>query len=162
MPLGGRRLHVEPCEREFDALLAVHLPTPNYRASNDRNRYVQDTTAASAVWIELPAGFDSTAHVALSVAGDSMAPVLNAADVALVNTRRPVPRSRIVVARHANGNHAAKLVTICGKRTLHLSSLDNEYASFMIGREAVVGVGVATLHEQPGSVTLPVITKVES
>lgn len=98
-------------------------------------------------WVELPAGTGAGAHIALTVAGDSMTPCLHSGDVILVNTRQPLTRDCIVVARRADNGYVVKYVTRCGRSTLELSSFNRNYAPFTIGRSpgAIIGVVVARL-----------------
>jgi SOS-response transcriptional repressor LexA len=98
-------------------------------------------------WVELPDAGRDRAHLALSVAGDSMTPHLHSGDVIVVDTRKPVTRDCIVVARRAEDGYVVKHVTRCGKQTLELSSFNSEYAPFTIERTpgAIVGVVVAKL-----------------
>lgn len=98
-------------------------------------------------WVELDRTAASGAHIALTVAGDSMTPSLHSGDVILVNTRKSVTRDCIVVARRAEDGYVVKHVTRCGKETLELSSFNSEYAPFTIERSpgSVVGVVVARL-----------------
>jgi SOS-response transcriptional repressor LexA len=98
-------------------------------------------------WIEMPAGYTSGEHLALTVAGDSMTPCLHGGDVILVNTHSTVTRDSIVVARRADDGYVVKHVTRCGRAELELSSFNPEYAPFVIerGQGVIVGVVVARL-----------------
>ncbi len=98
-------------------------------------------------WVELPRDVSGGDHLALTIAGDSMTPCLHSGDVILVDTRMPVTRDCIVVARRDEDGYVVKHVTRCGKATLELSSFNTEYAPFTIGRApgAIVGVVVAKL-----------------
>lgn len=103
-------------------------------------------------WVELPAGTGAGAHLALTVAGDSMTPYLHSGDVILVNTRQSVTRDCIVVARRADSGYVVKHVTRCSKAMLELSSFNSEYAPFTIDRVpgAIVGVVTARLVREGG------------
>lgn len=98
-------------------------------------------------WVELPTGFASAGNLALTVTGDSMTPCLESGDVILVNTRKPVTRDCIVVARRAEDGYVVKHVTRCGRGALELSSFNSAYEPFVIDRVpgSVVGVVVAKL-----------------
>lgn len=98
-------------------------------------------------WVELPTGFAGAGNLALTVTGDSMTPCLESGDVILVNTRKPVTRDCIVVARRADNGYVVKHVTRCGRAALELSSFNSAYEPFVIDRApgAVVGVVVAKL-----------------
>lgn len=100
-------------------------------------------------WVELPTGFGGAGagNLALTVTGDSMTPCLESGDVILVNTRKPVTRDCIVVARRAENGYVVKHVTRCGRAALELSSFNSAYEPFVIDRVqgAVVGVVVAKL-----------------
>jgi SOS-response transcriptional repressor LexA len=98
-------------------------------------------------WVELPTGFTGAGNLALTVTGDSMTPCLDSGDVILVNTKKPVTRDCIVVARRADDGYVVKHVTRCGRGALELSSFNSAYEPFVIERApgAVVGVVVAKL-----------------
>lgn len=103
-------------------------------------------------WVELPRDVAGRDHLALTVAGDSMTPCLHSGDVILVDTRMPVARDRIVVARRDEDGYVVKHVTRCGKTTLELSSFNAEYAPFTITRApgTIIGVVVAKLVSDGG------------
>lgn len=103
-------------------------------------------------WVELDRAAASGAHIALTIAGDSMTPSLHSGDVILVNTRKSVTRDCIVVARRTEHGYVVKHVTRCGKAMLELSSFNSEYAPFTIERSpgAIVGVVVAKLVRDAG------------
>lgn len=98
-------------------------------------------------WVELPAGIEHGAHVALTVSGDSMAPFLKSGDVILVDTRLRVRRDVIAVARRSDEGYVVKHVSRCTTRLLELSSLNPVYPPFTIARDpaAIIGVVVALL-----------------
>jgi SOS-response transcriptional repressor LexA len=98
-------------------------------------------------WVELPAGIEHGAHVALTVSGDSMAPFLKSGDVILVDTRLQVRRDVIAVARRSDEGYVVKHVSRCTGRLLELSSLNPAYPTFTIARDpaAIIGVVVALL-----------------
>jgi hypothetical protein len=100
-------------------------------------------------WVELPASDARGECLALTVAGDSMIPALHPGDVILVNTRMPVARDSIVVARRVDCGYVVKHVTRCGRRTIELSSFNLEYVPFVIDRTpgAIIGVVTALLRE---------------
>ena len=103
-------------------------------------------------WVELPTGFAGAGNLALTVTGDSMTPCLESGDVILVNTRKPVTRDCMVVARRAEDGYVVKHVTRCGRAELELSSFNNAYEPFVIERApgTVVGVVIAKLVRDGG------------
>ncbi|MGI8508417.1 MAG: S24 family peptidase [Gemmatimonadaceae bacterium] len=98
-------------------------------------------------WIELPKGIARGRYVALSVAGDSMTPYLNDGDTILIDTRTPVTRGAIVVARRPEDGYVVKYVSRLSRSTMELSSFNAEYKPFTIARDqnSVVGVVAARL-----------------
>jgi SOS-response transcriptional repressor LexA len=98
-------------------------------------------------WVELPDMTPGGAHLALTVAGDSMTPCLHSGDVILVNTRKAVTLDCIVVARRSENGYVVKHVTRCGKAEIELSSFNSEYSPFTIERSpgVIVGVVIARL-----------------
>lgn len=101
-------------------------------------------------WVELPAGIEHGAHVALTVSGDSMTPFLEPGDVILVDTHMQVRRDVVAVARRSDDGYVVKHVSRCTGGLLELSSLNPAYPPFTIARDpaAIIGVVVAVLtHE---------------
>lgn len=98
-------------------------------------------------WVELPAGVEHGAHVALTVSGDSMSPFLRSGDVILVDTRLRVRRDVIAVARRPDEGYVVKHVSRCTARELELSSFNPAYLPFTIARDpaTIMGVVVALL-----------------
>lgn len=101
-------------------------------------------------WIELPENIPDPLHgryIALALAGDSMTPYLQNGDTILVDTRAPVDRDTVVVARRPEDGYVVKYVSRLTRVTMELSSFNAEYAPFTIARDrnTVVGVVAARL-----------------
>lgn len=92
-------------------------------------------------WVVLPPELPRGRHIALTVSGDSMTPLLHAGDVILVRLGPAVVRGSVVVARHADDGYVIKRVGAVGGTTVELCSLNPEFPPIHIPRrdEAILG-----------------------
>lgn len=95
-------------------------------------------------WVELPRGRRGGHHVAVSVHGDSMVPVLLPHDVIVVRLGMPGRVGQIVVARVPEGGHVVKRVAAVGRRTIELESFNPGYSPFRIPSDPCLVLGVVT------------------
>ena len=73
-------------------------------------------------------------HVALTVTGESMEPLLHAGDTILVKLGVALRRGAIVVARRPDDGYVVKRVARVGPRVVELASLHAGYAAIRIPR----------------------------
>jgi len=103
-------------------------------------------------WVELPDDVPAGRYVALTVAGDSMTPLLDSGDVILVRLGADVRRETVVVARHPEDGYVVKRVARVTRTRVELASLNAAYPAISIAREArlIVGVVVGRARRQRG------------
>jgi phage repressor protein C with HTH and peptisase S24 domain len=96
-------------------------------------------------WLELPDDVPSARYVALRVAGDSMAPVLDEREVILIQLDTAPRVDDLVVARLPDQGHVVKRVASMKGSTMELASFNPEYESIFVAREPspVVGTVIA-------------------
>ena len=96
-------------------------------------------------WLELPDDVPSARYVALRVAGDSMAPVLDEREVILIQLDAAPRVDDLVVARLPDQGHVVKRVASMKGSTMELASFNPEYESIFVAREPspVVGTVIA-------------------
>lgn len=103
-------------------------------------------------WIVLPDNLPRGRFVALTVAGDSMEPLMHAGDVVLTEVGAPIRRDAIVVARRGDDGYVVKRVGNLAEREVELLSLNPEYPPMRVPREAGSVVGTVVMrwcaHEQ--------------
>ncbi|HLV26454.1 MAG TPA: S24 family peptidase [Gemmatimonadales bacterium] len=103
-------------------------------------------------WVRLPDDLPRGRFVALTVAGDSMEPLLHQGDVVLTEIGAPIRRDAIVVARRVDDGYVVKRVGEVAEREVELLSLNPEYPPMRIPREAGSVVGTVVMrwcsHEQ--------------
>ena len=85
-------------------------------------------------WIELPEHIQDGQHVALTVTGESMEPLLHAGDTILVKLGVALRRGAIVVARRPDDGYVVKRVARIGPRVVELTSLHAGYGAIRIPR----------------------------
>ena len=73
-------------------------------------------------------------HVALTVTGESMEPLLHAGDTILVKLGATLRRGAIVVARRPDDGYVVKRVSRIGRRVVELASLHAGYGAVRIPR----------------------------
>jgi SOS-response transcriptional repressor LexA len=96
-------------------------------------------------WLELPDDVPSGRYVALRVAGDSMAPVLDPREVILIDLDSSPRVDDLVVARLPDQGHVVKRIASMKGSTIELASFNREYESIFVAREPspVVGTVIA-------------------
>jgi len=96
-------------------------------------------------WLELPDDVPSGRYVALRVAGDSMAPVLDPREVILVQLDAPPRVDDLVIARLPDQSHVVKRVASMKGSKMELASFNPEYESIYLARDPspVVGTVIA-------------------
>ena len=112
--------------------------------------------AGRELWDEPPAAFiglpDDVAdgsYVALSVAGDSMAPLLHTGDTILVRLGREFPPEQVVVARHPEHGYVVKRVGRLTPARVELESLNADYPTLEIPNDAALVLGTVVLRWCP-------------
>jgi SOS-response transcriptional repressor LexA len=85
-------------------------------------------------WVELPESVPDGQHVALTVTGESMEPLLHAGDTILVKLGAALRRGAIVVARRPDDGYVVKRVSRIGPRVIELASLHAGYGAIRIPR----------------------------
>lgn len=95
-------------------------------------------------WVRLPRGVPAGPHVTLTVAGDSMEPLLGAGDVVLLRLGARVRPGTVVVARHPENGYVVKALADIRRERLELVSLNAAFAPVTIRRSegAVLGTVV--------------------
>ena len=96
-------------------------------------------------WLELPDDVPSGRYVALRVAGDSMAPVLDPREVILVQLDASPRVDDLVIARLPDHSHVVKRVASMKGSKMELASFNPEYESIYLARDPspVVGTVIA-------------------
>jgi SOS-response transcriptional repressor LexA len=96
-------------------------------------------------WIALPEGTGNGRFVALTVAGDSMLPLLHAGDVILVRLGGEIAADTIVVARHPDDGYVVKRVGRVGRAEVELVSLNSAYGPVVIPHDESLVLGTVVL-----------------
>ena len=96
-------------------------------------------------WLELPNDVPSGRYVALRVAGDSMAPVLEPRDVILIQLDATPRIDDVIVARLPDQGHVVKRVASIKDDRIELASFNPGYDPIFIPRDrsSVVGTVIA-------------------
>jgi SOS-response transcriptional repressor LexA len=96
-------------------------------------------------WLELPDDVPSGRYVALRVAGDSMAPVLEPRDVILIQLDSTPRIDDVIVARLPDQGHVVKRVASIRDDRIELASFNPGYDPIFISRDrsSVVGTVIA-------------------
>ena len=96
-------------------------------------------------WLELPEGVAPGQHVALTVSGDSMEPLLHAGDTILVKLDPEVRRGAVVVARRPDDGYVVKRVARVGPKVVELASLNAGYPPIRIPRRDDLVLGTVLM-----------------
>lgn len=96
-------------------------------------------------WLELPADVSPGQHVALTVAGDSMEPLLRAGDTILIKLDPELRRGAVVVARRPDDGYVVKRVSRVGPKVVELASLNAGYPPIRIPRRADLVLGTVLM-----------------
>jgi hypothetical protein len=112
--------------------------------------------AGRELWDEPPSGFvvlpedvDDGRYVALSVAGDSMAPLLHTGDTILVKLGPELTSDHVVVARHPEQGYVVKRVGRVSPMRVELTSLNADYPALEIPNDASLILGTVILRWCP-------------
>ena len=96
-------------------------------------------------WLELPEDVPPGQHVALTVSGDSMEPLLHAGDTILIKLDPEVRRGAVVVARRPDDGYVVKRVSRVGPKVVELSSLNPGYPPIRIPRRDDLVLGTVLM-----------------
>ena len=102
-----------------------------------------------AAFIGLPDDVGDGSYVALSVAGDSMAPLLHTGDTILVRLGRELTADQVVVARHPEQGYVVKRVGRMTPARVELESLNPDYPTLEIPNDAALVLGTVVLRWCP-------------
>jgi phage repressor protein C with HTH and peptisase S24 domain len=92
-------------------------------------------------WVSVPDHLSNGRYVALTVAGESMLPVMHPGDVVLVELGAPVARDTVVVARLPDDGYVVKRVARTAVDEIELASLNAAFASLVVPRDERTIVG---------------------
>lgn len=96
-------------------------------------------------WLELPEDVPPGRHVALTVSGDSMEPLLYAGDTLLIKLDPEVRRGAVVVARRPDDGYVVKRVSRVGPKVVELASLNAGYPPIRIPRRDDLVLGTVLM-----------------
>lgn len=96
-------------------------------------------------WVALPEGVDDGRYVALTVAGDSMEPLLASKDMILVRLGSELAPGSVVVARHPDDGYLVKRVGRVSDREVELESLNEAYEPVSIPHDESLVLGTVVL-----------------
>jgi phage repressor protein C with HTH and peptisase S24 domain len=96
-------------------------------------------------WVELPEDVAPGQHVALTVRGDSMEPLLHAGDTILIKLDSELRRGAVVVARRPDDGYVVKRVSRVGPKVVELASLNPGYPPIRIPRRAELILGTVLM-----------------
>ena len=102
-----------------------------------------------AAFIALPDDVSDGTYIALSVAGDSMAPLLHTGDTILVRLGRELMADQVVVARHPEHGYVVKRVGRMTPAHVELESLNPDYPRLEIPNDAALVLGTVVLRWCP-------------
>jgi hypothetical protein len=102
-----------------------------------------------AAFIGLPDDVSDGSYVALSVAGDSMAPLLHTGDTILVRLGREFLADQVIVARHPEQGYVVKRVGRMTPARVELESLNPDYPTLEIPNDAALVLGTVVLRWCP-------------
>jgi SOS-response transcriptional repressor LexA len=103
-------------------------------------------------WLELPTDASPGQHVALTVRGESMEPLLHAGDTILVKLGPELRRESVVVARRPDDGYVVKRVARVGRRVVELASFNAGYPPIRIPRrdDLILGTVLMCWRAQAG------------
>jgi SOS-response transcriptional repressor LexA len=96
-------------------------------------------------WVALPDDLPRGRFVALTVAGDSMTPLLHSGDVVLVKLGADLARDRVVVARRPDDGYVVKRVGELDAASVELLSLNPSFPPVRIDRRDDLIVGTVVV-----------------
>ena len=118
-------------------------PALDLRVAAGVGRDLWDESCTS--WIELPDDVRSGQHIALTVAGESMEPLLFDGDTILVRIGSTLERDAVVVARRPDDGYVVKRVAGFGPRVVELASLHPGFPPIRIPRRDDLILGTVLL-----------------
>lgn len=152
--LGDRVAGSRPSERAPVVAAPPSLAIAEARRARCAPRYDLSVAAgagrelwdeACTSWIELPEGVGAGDHVALTVTGESMKPLIHSGDVVLVRLGQELAADSLVVARGADDGYVIKRVSEMLGSRLELSSLNPEFAPLLIPNDPARVLGTVIL-----------------
>ena len=146
--MGEPRRRPSPIEGTVAGLMdqaaaARCVPALDLRVAAGVGRELWDESCTS--WIELPDDVRSGQHVALTVAGDSMEPLLYDGDTILVRIGAALERDAVIVARRPDEGYVVKRVARFGPRVVELTSLHPGFPPIRIPRRDDLVLGTVLL-----------------
>jgi SOS-response transcriptional repressor LexA len=96
-------------------------------------------------WIELPPDVPHGRYVALTISGESMAPLMHPGDVVLVKLGPRIASDTIIVARRPNEGYVVKRVGKIRRTSVELLSLNPDFPPLLIPRREHLIVGTVLL-----------------
>ena len=106
-------------------------------------------------WVELPEHVQDGQHVALTVTGESMEPLLHAGDTILVKLGAELRRGAVIVARRPDDGYVVKRVARIGPRVVELASLHAGYGAVRIPRrdDLILGTVIMRWSAHPAALS---------
>ena len=102
-------------------------------------------------FVKVPEQIEDGRYIALSVTGNSMAPLLHTGDTILVRLGRDVVGGRVIVARHPEQRYVVKRVGRTTSMRIELESLNAEYPPIQIPNDASLMLGTVVARWRGGS-----------
>jgi hypothetical protein len=102
-----------------------------------------------SAFVRLPDDVGDGRYVALSVAGDSMSPLLHTGDTMLVRLGPELACGQVIVARHPEHGYVVKRVGRVDSMRVELASLNSAYAPLEIPNDASLILGTVVLRWCP-------------
>lgn len=100
-------------------------------------------------WAEVPPDVPVGRHLALRVAGDSMAPFIHTGDTVLVRLDERLQRGSVIVARLPDGGYVVKRVGKLERHHIELLSLNPDYPAIRIPKRERTVLGTVVLRWCP-------------
>ena len=100
-------------------------------------------------FVRLPDDITDGRYAALSVAGDSMAPLLHTGDTVLVKVSPALQSGTVIVARHPEHGYVVKQVGRVSSMRIELLSLNAAYAPLVIPNDSALILGTVLLRWRP-------------
>lgn len=102
--------------------------------------------------VDLPRDVGDGRYVALTVAGDSMVPLLHTGDTILVRLGYEPAVDQVIVARHPEHGYVVKRVGRVDSMRLELTSLNDAYEPLQIPNDAALVLGTVVLRWCPHAI----------
>ena len=133
----------EPSDSSGSAVRERTTPWWDLAVAAGSGRELWDESPAA--FIGLPDGVDDGRYVALSVAGDSMTPLLHTGDTILVRLGNELPAEQLVVVRHPEQGYVVKRVGRMSSMRVELVSLNADYPPLEIPNDTSLVLGTVVL-----------------